>query len=335
MSPSYEHGGLALLIPAYNAAKYLPRLFSSVKAQTQPFDEIWVYDDCSSDNTSEVAHAFGANVIRGEVNKGCSFGKNTLAAKTGCQWIHFHDADDALFPGFVSAAHTWMEEGRHDVVLFSYEERQEGTDAFIAIRRFDSQDVSRDAVSYSIREQINPFCGLYRRESFLLAGGYDTDPLVLYNEDVAMHCRLAQAGLSFNADDRVLVFNYRRSDSMSSSNQAKCLAAHFQVMKKTAEVVGSQYYHDVARRLWIVVGGAAAHLDWATADEAAKLAMRLSGPGTSPSGFFFKAMCFIRPSLAIRTREALIRLLKPQYRKGYPAWWLRTQPASLDAKGRP
>jgi glycosyltransferase involved in cell wall biosynthesis len=61
---------IALLIPASNAARYLPRLLESAVRQCKPFDEIWVYDDCSVDNTAEVAERCGARVIRGDVNRG-------------------------------------------------------------------------------------------------------------------------------------------------------------------------------------------------------------------------------------------------------------------------
>src|SRR5436853_1319451 len=113
---------LALCIPAYNAAEFLPRLLRSAVAQTIPFDEIWVYDDCSNDHTGETAAEFGASVVRGDVNHGCAFGKNALANRTTCNWIHFHDADDALYPNFVEQAHQWMRDDAPDVVLFSYEE---------------------------------------------------------------------------------------------------------------------------------------------------------------------------------------------------------------------
>lgn len=325
MISAYENGGLALLIPAFNAEKFLPRLFATVRSQTQPFDEVWVYDDCSTDDTYNVAIENGANVVQGEVNMGCSHGKNILAEKTSCRWIHFHDADDAIFPGFVERAHDWMSAGSYDVVLFPYEEREEKSGNLTAIRRFDPEDVSRDPVSYTIREQINPFCGLYLRESFLQAGGYDTDPKVLYNEDVAMHCRLAQAGLKFMADDQVLVINNRRLDSMSSSNQAKCLTAHYHVMRSAADVVDRRYYKDVAYRLWVVTGGSAAHLDWVTADAAAELAMKLDGPGSSPGGSLFKFICHISTPFAVRLREVAIRFLKPSTRKNYPKWYLIKQ----------
>ena len=50
---------LSLLIPAYNAARFLPRLLASAHAQTDRFDEIWVYDDCSTDDTAAVAASLG------------------------------------------------------------------------------------------------------------------------------------------------------------------------------------------------------------------------------------------------------------------------------------
>jgi glycosyltransferase involved in cell wall biosynthesis len=197
---------LALCIPAYNASEFLPLLLESALSQTIPFDEIWVYDDFSNDNTGEIATRFGAKIIRGAVNRGCSHGKNILAQQTACEWIHFHDADDALYPNFVAQAQKWMQlSDPPDVVLFDYEWRSHETDELISIRKFNHSDLQLDAISYAIREQINPFCGLYRRSAYLNAGGYDTDPLVLYNEDVAFHLRMAIAGLKFAADPTVTV----------------------------------------------------------------------------------------------------------------------------------
>ena len=68
---------LALLIPAYNAASHLPRLLESAQRQTEPFDEVWVYDDCSIDDTASIAQQCGVHVVRGDVNRG-------LHARKGC-----------------------------------------------------------------------------------------------------------------------------------------------------------------------------------------------------------------------------------------------------------
>jgi glycosyltransferase involved in cell wall biosynthesis len=312
---------LALLIPAYNAEGYLPRLLESAERQTERFDEIWVYDDCSNDKTAEIAEGYGMRVVRGAVNRGCTHGKNALAALTTADWLHFHDADDELYPNFVTLARRWMADARFDVILFPYEERDDATGELIAYRVFAADDVSTDARSYAIRNQINPFCGLYRREAYMRAGGYDEDPLVLYNEDVAMHIRLAFAGLTFATESEISIVNHRRLNSMSAGNRLKCLQAHYNVMRKTAAVEGAdRYAAEIARKLWVAVGGLAAELDWRTADQAATLAMQLAGPSAAPSGQLFKALCHFSPHLALRIREGLIRALKPRLRHGNPGW---------------
>ena len=241
---------LALLIPAYNAARHLPRLLASAAAQSEPFDEILVYDDASTDDTAAVAARLGARVIGGEVNRGCSCAKNAVARASDCVWLHFHDADDDLKPEFVALTRPWRARRRHDVVLFDYEEIDDVTGARLGVRRFDAAAVAEDARRYAIREQINPFCGLYRREAFLAAGGYDEDPLVLFNEDVAFHIRLAFVGLSFAVEPEVAIVNRRRVDSMSAANGRRCVQAQFHVMRKTAERPDAAPYRaDIAGRL--------------------------------------------------------------------------------------
>ncbi len=312
---------LALLIPAYNAAAYLPRLLGSAAKQTGTFDEIWVYDDCSTDETVSVAERLGARVVRGDVNRGCSHGKNVLAGRTACEWIHFHDADDELLPNFVALARQWMDDGRYDVVLFDYEERDDATDVHLSYRRFDPELVRRDPRRFTILQQVNPFCGLYRRSEFLRAGGHDEDPLVLYNEDVAVHIKLAFAGLTFGVETEVSIVNHRRLDSMSASNRLKCLRAQYHVMRKAAERDGARRYaQDIAFRLWAIIGGLAAELDWSTVDAATGLAVELADPGEVPSGRLFKSLCRLSPYAAVRLREWLIRGFKPQLREGYPGW---------------
>lgn len=312
---------LALLIPAYNAAGFLPRLFQSVAKQSEPFDEVWVYDDCSTDDTAAVAERLGARVVRGDVNRGCSHGKNTLASHTSCEWVHFHDADDELLPNFVELARRWMDDGRYDVVLFGYEERDDATGALLGTTEFDPDLVQADARRFTILHQINTICGLYRRQRFLEAGGYDVDPLVLYNEDVAFHIQLSFSNLSFAAERKMAIVNRRRTASMSQSNRLKCLQAQYHVMRKTVGRPGAQPYGpDIARRLWMIIGGLAAELDWTTVDLAARLAVELDGLASVPSGILFKSLCRLSPYFAVRMREWLIRGLKPRLREGYPGW---------------
>jgi len=312
---------IALLIPAYNAAAYLPRLLESAACQAEPFDEILVYDDCSQDGTAEVAKRHGAHVEGGHVNRGCTYGKAVLVERTRCEWVHFHDADDLLLPNFIVRARDWMSRENVDVVAFGCEERWDDTRELISVSHPDDGLLMADPVGYTIRNKINAISGIYRRSAFLAAGGFDLDADVLYNEDQACHCSLARAGLRFRGDPTVTVVNLRRRSSMWTANQEKCHRAHYHVMcKALAGSGGEDHKEAIANELWRVVAGAASQLDWQTADKAAALATQLAGPSAAPSGPVFKALCHFSPHFALRIREMLIRAFKPRLRMGYPGW---------------
>jgi glycosyltransferase involved in cell wall biosynthesis len=308
---------LALCIPAYNAAGFLGRLLASARAQTVPFDEIWVYDDASTDGTADLARSLGAQVVRGDRNAGCSHGKNALAGQCTSSWLHFHDADDALEPHFVATARRWMERpDAPDVVFFNYRAREDGTDRPLGTREFDGAALRADALAYCLAEQINPFCGLYRRESFLAAGGWDEDYRVLQSEDQAGHLRLALAGLRFDADPTFTVINYIRAGSMTTGNLAGAQRSTYHVLAKAAAAAPARYHEIIARRLWITAGFSGAYHDWENADRAAALALRLAPAMPVPGGLVMRLAGRRFPGLALRLRERLIRLFRPAARVG-------------------
>lgn len=306
---------LALCIPAYNAGGFLGRLLDSARRQSTAFDEIWVYDDASTDNTAEIARSLGAQVVRGENNAGCSYGKNVLATRCSSAWLHFHDADDALEPNFVETAHRWMARpDAPDVVFFSYRSLDHHDGRSYGGRSFDADALRRDALRYCLSEQINPFCGIYRREPFLRIGGWDEDRLVLQSEDQAGHFRMAQAGLRFDADPAVTVINYIRQGSMTTSNLPGAERATYHLLRKAAAVLAPPYREIVAQRLWKAAASSAAYQDWENADRCAELAVQLSPDGPAPGSTLFRTAARVTPRFALRLRERLIRLFKPALR---------------------
>jgi hypothetical protein len=295
---------IALCIPAYNAAYFLPRLLNSALRQTSPFNEIWVYDDCSCDDTASIAERLGARVVRGERQVGCASGKNALAARTACEWIHFHDADDDLRPDFVARARAYAARPDcPDVVLFDYEYRDLVTGELICLRLFDDHALRTDPLRYTITEQINPFCGLYRRSSFTTAGGYDTDPSILYNEDCAFHIRLALAGLSFGAESgSPAIINFRREGSMSSANPIRCATARLALLTKTASKAPARVHADIGRQAWVCARQFASYQLPSNLSAAVRLARNLGVRAPPIEPRWLQICALIAPVTAFRAR---------------------------------
>jgi glycosyltransferase involved in cell wall biosynthesis len=94
---------VSIVIPAYNAGRWVARAIESALAQDWPDVEIIVVNDGSTDNTEEVCLAYGDRIryFRQE-NRGVSAARNRgIEASTG-SLIGFLDADDELMPHMVS-----------------------------------------------------------------------------------------------------------------------------------------------------------------------------------------------------------------------------------------
>jgi glycosyltransferase involved in cell wall biosynthesis len=92
-----------IIVPAYNAARYLPAAIESVIAQTFEDWRILLVDDGSTDNTAEVAAPFidrlgpKLKYIK-QVNSGVSAARNTAIRNSSAEFLALLDADDIWLP---------------------------------------------------------------------------------------------------------------------------------------------------------------------------------------------------------------------------------------------
>lgn len=115
---------VSVIVPAYNAEKYLERCLNSVVAQTMPDFECIVVDDGSIDRTGDIAEEYAKNDSRFKVihqpNGGVSVARQAgIDAANGVYTIQF-DADD------------WVEANMLEELLYE----AEATDADMVICDF-------------------------------------------------------------------------------------------------------------------------------------------------------------------------------------------------------
>lgn len=93
---------VAAVIPHFNRRDLLEPLFTSLHAQTRPFDEILLLDNGSTDDSADLAQRLGANVIRLGKNLGFARAVNRGIAATNADWIAILNNDVTLAPDWLA-----------------------------------------------------------------------------------------------------------------------------------------------------------------------------------------------------------------------------------------
>jgi glycosyltransferase involved in cell wall biosynthesis len=96
---------VSILIPAYNAEKWIAATLRSALAQTWDNKEIIVVDDGSTDGTLSVARSFEPQGVRvvSQTNQGAAAARNRAFLESRGDFIQWLDADDLLSPNKVEA----------------------------------------------------------------------------------------------------------------------------------------------------------------------------------------------------------------------------------------
>jgi glycosyltransferase involved in cell wall biosynthesis len=256
---------ISIVVPAYNAERYLERTLDSVCAQKFASWELIVVDDGSTDQTLAIAQRYAARdariTARHQANGGVAAARNAglHTAARGAWAILFLDADDVLEPDGLETLVTTLRAhpsvvGAHGQVRFIGGDgrpiRPGEAEAWGRERRaFVNGKIVDWPVDYPTTLGVlillcrmrTPGCVLLRRDLVDLVGGFDTDPDAATAEDYGLWLRLALRG-DFAFVDRV-VLSYRLHEQNSSRNIRKHDARIRYVLRKFAhgqDITGEQ-----------------------------------------------------------------------------------------------
>jgi glycosyltransferase involved in cell wall biosynthesis len=233
----------AVLIPCFNAAAYLPELLEGIRAQTRPFDEVLVYDDASSDDTSIVAERLGARVIGGTENRGAAYARNRLIEASHSDWLHFHDADDLIAPNFLDRmiAATAPDIG---AILCNIDRRDRSTRRRTALVDYSQLEFATDSVAYLLRHIAFAVHGLYAR-AWIGRVNFRED--LRGSEDPDFHIRLAAAGCRFRVVPEPLVTVLNHKDSFSARNGVQCNTDKMKCLESYMHILPAEHRAYIGR----------------------------------------------------------------------------------------
>lgn len=123
---------LSIVVNMYNTAKYMPRCMETLLEQDIPQSEyeIILVDDCSPDNSLEMAKEYAAqymnvHVSTHEHNKGLAAARNTGIDAAKGQYLCFVDPDDYIEKNSLAALLKQMDDEKLDMLRFNYKKVDE------------------------------------------------------------------------------------------------------------------------------------------------------------------------------------------------------------------
>lgn len=184
---------VSILIPCFNAERWIAQAIESALAQTWPHREVIVVDDGSTDRSLDAIRSFGSR-IQWETgpNRGGNAARNRLLELAAGPWLQYLDADDYLMPEKIAAQVECLS-GRADAdVVFGP----------VTLEHWSEREANR--VLLPIPEPHDPWvllarwylpqtgAPLWRKQAIVDVGGWKTDQARCQEHE--LYLRLIAAG---------------------------------------------------------------------------------------------------------------------------------------------
>ena len=214
---------VSIITPAYNASAFLKKTILSVQSQTFTDWEMIIVDDCSNDNTYELACSLAnednrIRVIKHKKNSGVAVARNTALDVAIGDYIAFLDSDDLWLPDKLKKQLAFMEKNNYVLTYTSYQKFLSDTEERGKIIRAPSK-MTANAIYGNT--SIGCLTVMVNRK---MSGAFHM-PLITHTEDNCTWQEILSRGyVGYGLDENLAL--YREGNSSLTNNKKK--AAHQQ-----------------------------------------------------------------------------------------------------------
>ena len=209
---------VSIIVPVYNAARYIAETIEMVNAQTYKDWELILVDDASKDDSVAVieniikSQGKRIRLIRKNKNEGAAAARNSGIDAASGQYIAFLDADDIWKPEKLEKQIRFMEEKEAAFSFHSYE--------------FGDEEAKPTGKIVRAPEKLNFRQALSRTVIFTTTVMFDIDRIgkeIIHmpqvpSEDTATWWRILKSGyIAYGLDENLAI--YRRPKKSLSSNK--------------------------------------------------------------------------------------------------------------------
>ncbi|MFA5008215.1 MAG: glycosyltransferase family 2 protein [Candidatus Omnitrophota bacterium] len=215
---------VSIIIPAYNANKYIAQALESIAAQTYKEWELIVVEDGSKDTAEDIVSVFKKQVnnpvfyFKHETNKGLPVARNTGILNANGEFLAFLDADDywdsthleSIMPLFKSEEIGLVHSGS---ILFDGKTKE-----IIGKRAPDKKHLELFPKSlFGGGYIIQPSSAVVRKRVFALMGYFDENKNLKACEDLDLWIRIAEGNYKIIYSGKETCY-YRKYDEAMSAD---------------------------------------------------------------------------------------------------------------------
>jgi len=189
---------VSIIIPCYNAEKWIAEAINSALSQTYSPIEVIVVDDGSTDGSLDLIKSYGSK-IKWEtgVNRGQSAARNKGFMLSQGKYVQWLDGDDYILPEKIENQVAYLEKTGSDIVYGDWRLQHHRECGKVEFGKFIKNQVHEDMLFYIISENlIHVMVALTRREIIEKINGFDED--LKAGEDTDLWIRSSIAGAKFD-----------------------------------------------------------------------------------------------------------------------------------------
>lgn len=211
---------VSVIVPVYNAAKYLDQMIASLSAQTLKELEFIFVDDCSTDKSLEILCEFEKKnpdrviIIKSEENQGPGGARNIGLQYASGEYIAFVDSDDYIKPEMFECMYKKAIENDYDLVECGYFSERKNKDMMLWDKSMEGE------ISFDNRVKMFITCGfictkLFKRNIIINSQIEFIPKMRLEDVDFLnrLYCRIEKVGIV----DKTLY--YYRNNPASFTNK--------------------------------------------------------------------------------------------------------------------
>ena len=185
-----------VIIPCFNAKKYLRDAVNSIKNQTIKVNKIIIVDDGSTDGSYEFAKNIDGVYCLKQENAGAGTARNLGLKNSDAEYIYFLDADDIAESNAIESLYEEFQNNEGLEAVF-------GQSVEFISTELTPEEKMRKKFNPEARFGILPGCALIKRRTFERIGYFDTS--LRTGETVAWLAKFRDMGLKYSNIDKIVL----------------------------------------------------------------------------------------------------------------------------------